>query len=152
MAGPPRQAAFIREYLKNGGNATEAAKAAGYSERTAYAQGSRLLKDVEVKKAIAAKVEKIEEKYEVQTAYILKNLVEVVERCMQRAPVMVRVDGGQVQAVDEEGRHVWEFNSNGVNKALELLGKYKKLFTDKVEASGADGGPIVVEIRKEEAA
>jgi phage terminase small subunit len=39
---------FVTEYLKNGNNATQAAIAAGYSEKTAYSQGSRLLKSVEV--------------------------------------------------------------------------------------------------------
>lgn len=39
---------FVTEYLKNGNNATQAAISAGYSEKTAYSQGSRLLKSVEV--------------------------------------------------------------------------------------------------------
>ena len=46
---------FIEEYLKDG-NATRSAKAAGYSERTAYAAGSRLLKNVEVQAAIKARM------------------------------------------------------------------------------------------------
>jgi len=37
------------------GNATEAARVAGYSPRTAYAQGARLLKNVEVRAAIEAR-------------------------------------------------------------------------------------------------
>jgi phage terminase small subunit len=36
-------------------------------------------------------------------------------------------------------------------KALELLGKHQKLFTDKVEASGANGGALEIIIRKESA-
>jgi phage terminase small subunit len=39
---------FAAEYLVDS-NATQAAIRAGYSERTAYSQGSRLLKDVEVR-------------------------------------------------------------------------------------------------------
>lgn len=39
---------FVTEFIKNGGNATQAAIAAGYSEKTAYSQGSRLLKSVEI--------------------------------------------------------------------------------------------------------
>ena len=42
-----RQRIFAENYAENG-NATEAAKAAGYSHRTAYSQGQRLLKNVEV--------------------------------------------------------------------------------------------------------
>ena len=39
---------FCVEYRKNGGNATAAAVAAGYSERTAAQQGARLLRNVKV--------------------------------------------------------------------------------------------------------
>lgn len=42
-----RQRVFAESYAETG-NATEAAKAAGYSHRTAYSQGQRLLKNVEV--------------------------------------------------------------------------------------------------------
>lgn len=38
---------FVEAYLTNGGNATNAAMQAGYSARTAYSSGSRLLKSVE---------------------------------------------------------------------------------------------------------
>lgn len=44
----PQIMLFINEYIKNGGNATQAAIAAGYSPKTAHSQASRLLKSVEV--------------------------------------------------------------------------------------------------------
>ena len=44
----PQAMIFVTEYLKNGNNATQAAISAGYSEKTASSQGSRLLKSVEV--------------------------------------------------------------------------------------------------------
>ena len=47
----PRQEAFVREYAIDL-NATKAAIRAGYSEKTAYSQGQRLLKNVEVSAAI----------------------------------------------------------------------------------------------------
>lgn len=46
-----KQRAFAEEYAISK-NATEAAKKAGYSEKTAYSQGQRLLKNVETKKII----------------------------------------------------------------------------------------------------
>lgn len=52
-----RQSRFLEEYLANP-NATEAAKRAGYSEKTAYSQGQRLLKNVEIKNALGTRVEK----------------------------------------------------------------------------------------------
>ena len=42
-----KRSRFISEYLLSG-NATEAARKAGYSRKTAYSQGQRLLKNVEV--------------------------------------------------------------------------------------------------------
>ena len=44
----PQKMIFVTEYLKNGNNATLAAVSAGYSEKTAASQGSRLLKSVDV--------------------------------------------------------------------------------------------------------
>lgn len=44
---------FAEAYVTNGFNATQAALTARYSERTAYSQGSRLLKNVEVQALIS---------------------------------------------------------------------------------------------------
>ncbi len=43
---------FVSEYARSG-NATEAAKKAGYSYRTAYSTGQRLLKNAEIVKEIS---------------------------------------------------------------------------------------------------
>lgn len=45
----PKQQAFVNAYA---GNATAAALAAGYSKKTAYSHGQRLLKNVEIQEAI----------------------------------------------------------------------------------------------------
>lgn len=50
-----RKRIFILEYLKDF-NATRAAKAAGYSERTARSMGHHLLTDIDVKQAIDARI------------------------------------------------------------------------------------------------
>ena len=47
-----RRAIFIDAYIANGENATDAAIRAGYSAKTAYSAGGRMLKSVEVKAAI----------------------------------------------------------------------------------------------------
>ena len=135
-----KQTAFVREYLVDL-NATQAAIRAGYSERTAYSVGQRLLNNVEIQRAVAAAQAKRARRVEVTQDYVLSNLVEVVERTMQRAPVMDR-KGEQV--TDEEGRAVWTFDAKSANRALELLGKHLGIFADKVKAevSGPDGGPV----------
>lgn len=54
----PKMQAFCDAYLANGGNATQAAITAGYSATTAGAQGSRLLKNVDIKNYLEGKQEK----------------------------------------------------------------------------------------------
>lgn len=49
----PRKKQFAEHYAAHG-NATQAAIVAGYSEKTAYSQGARLLKDVEIKAYVAS--------------------------------------------------------------------------------------------------
>lgn len=69
-------------------------------------------------------------KAEVTVEYIVNNLVEIVERCLQRAPVR-DMKGRQIQ--DELGRDVWRFDSKGANSALATLAKYKGMLTDKIQ-------------------
>lgn len=47
-----RRALFVQAYIANGGNGTQAAIKAGFSEKTAEQQASRLLRDVNVSGAI----------------------------------------------------------------------------------------------------
>lgn len=60
MALTGKQQRFVAEYLVDL-NATEAAKRADYSERTAYSQGQRLLKNAEIQTAIG-EAQKVREK------------------------------------------------------------------------------------------
>ena len=56
-----RQKAFADYYIETG-NATESAKRAGYSEKTAYSTGNRMLKNVEVSTYIAERTAPTEQK------------------------------------------------------------------------------------------
>lgn len=58
MSLSPQQKAFADFYIESG-NATKSAKKAGYSERSAYSQGQRLLKHAEVSAYIAEKLNEI---------------------------------------------------------------------------------------------
>jgi phage terminase small subunit len=118
---------FVEEYLVDL-NATQAAIRAGYKESTAYSQGQRLLKIVESDINVA--LAKRSTRTEITAEYVLTNLKEVVERCLQRAPVF-SAKGEQIQ--DEEGRDVWQFYAPGANKALELLGRHLGMFNDKFD-------------------
>lgn len=137
----PKQEAFVREYLIDL-NATAAAERAGYSVHTAYATGHENLRKPEIAAAIQAAMNSRAERTEITADYVLRGIQEIAERCMQRAPVMEGRGENRRQVIDDEGRHVWQFDSSGANKAFENLGKHLKMFTDKVEHTGKDGGPI----------
>jgi phage terminase small subunit len=72
-----RQALFVDEYLKDM-NATEAAKRAGYSPRTAESQGSTVLKLSKVQKRIAAAQERRAKRIEVDSDFVLRRLLDEV--------------------------------------------------------------------------
>ncbi len=136
---------FCEEYVKDL-NATKSAIRAGYSEKTAYAQGNALLKKPEIKKEIDRLNKEISEKNRVTAESIVADLIEVKDRCMQKAPVMTfdYVEKEMVQAQDEEGRDIWKFDAAGANKSLELLGKHLGIFVDRKEVTGRRGGPLQV--------
>jgi phage terminase small subunit len=113
-------------------NATESAKKAGYSEKTAYSQGQRLLKHVEVRAYIDDKQNERSEKLELDAEWVLKNLQTVVERSLQSEPVMKW--NYESRQLEETGEYT--FDSNGANRALELVGKHLGMFKDKIEHSG----------------
>lgn len=122
-----KQEQFCLEYLIDM-NATQAAIRAGYNVTTAYSQGQRLLKHVEVHARIEELKAERSENTKVTADYVVKGLQEVAERCLQKKPVMVFNGQYMEQATDEEGNNVWQFDSSGANKALELLGKHTGIF------------------------
>lgn len=71
-----RQVRFVQEYVKDF-NATQAAIRAGYSERTAQEQSSRLLSNVMVKGAIERRMAQIAAIAEVDAALVVRELLEV---------------------------------------------------------------------------
>jgi phage terminase small subunit len=121
-----KQAAFVVEYLRDF-NATQAAIRAGYSEDSAGAIGWELLKKLEIQAGISAAVEARTHRTEIDVDYVVQGAREVFERCMQRRPVMVKQGRTFVQATDDEGRHVWQFDAKGANGALALLAKHVRL-------------------------
>lgn len=142
----PKQQRFVEEYLVDL-NATQAAIRAGYSERTARSQGSRLLTNADISRAIGAAKQQRAQRTELDADWVLSGLREVAERCMTAVPV-VRFDfteKAMVPVLDDEGNGVWQFDSRGANRAIELVGKHLGMFVDRHEHSGPGGKPIPVE-------
>ena len=115
----PKELKFAEEWLKTT-NATQSAIKAGYSERTAYSAGNRLLKKVDVKQYIDERLAEMQE-----------SSIADTNEVMQFLSSTMRGDIPDQFGLDPA--------LNDRLKAAELLGKRYKLFTDKQEISGADG-------------
>ncbi|MBQ3455185.1 MAG: terminase small subunit, partial [Synergistaceae bacterium] len=96
-----KQNVFVQEYLKDC-NATQAAIRAGYSEHTAYSIGQRLMKDKDIQEAIRTGMDDRKERSRLTADYVIDNLREIADRCMQKRPVMVKGE----QATDDDGNHL----------------------------------------------
>jgi phage terminase small subunit len=121
-----RKRMFILEYPKDF-NATRAAKVSGYSEKTAYSSGQRLLKDVEVKAAIEAKIMGRDE--------VLIGLTEIARGDM--ADLMdITTQGFTLQLLSEDGT---------VNPKTKLIKKIKQKVTTIIAKKESDEDREIVE-------
>ncbi|HHZ70644.1 MAG TPA: terminase small subunit [Methylococcaceae bacterium] len=77
----PKQDAFVKAYLLNSGNATQAAIAAGYSKKTAQVIGAENLLKPIIKESITKHQKKSDETYVWTKADKLKKLEKLIERC-----------------------------------------------------------------------
>lgn len=123
----PRNLRFCEEYVLDL-NATQAAIRAGYSEKSAHTTANEILKNPKVQQKIAELQDERSERTRITADYVLTSLREVVERCMQKAPVMVGRGENAHQLKDEHGADVWEFDSKGAIGALKLLGDHLGLY------------------------
>jgi phage terminase small subunit len=104
-----KQTAFVNYYTNgdNGttNNATQSAIRAGYSQKTANEQGSRLLANVKIKQAIRAKRLEMAKEVDVRVSEIVAELRAIAFAQEASKPDKLR--------------------------ALELLGRYKAMFIDR---------------------
>lgn len=72
----PKQQRFVEEYLVDL-NATQAAIRAGYSKKTAKAQGQRLLTNVDIQNTIQKAMDKRSERTEITGDQVIKQLAKI---------------------------------------------------------------------------
>lgn len=140
-----RQSAFVREYLVDL-NATQAAIRAGYSENTAAAQASRLLRNVNVKSAIAKAKRERANKVEITAERVLKeaarlalydvrklyrddgSLVPITELDDDIAAAIVGIDvtvAGNELATETTHRYRLADKNNALERLFKHLGLYE---------------------------
>lgn len=111
----PKQKRFCQEYLVDL-NATQAALRVGYSAKTAYSTGQRLLKNVEVQAAIQQGIQERQQRIQIDQDYVIERLRAIAE-----------MDASD--AADSELKY------SGKLKALELLGKHLGMFEDRLRVN-----------------
>ena len=133
-----KQQRFCDEYLIDL-NATQAAIRSGYSQKTAYSQGQRLLKHVEVSAYIEARMAEKDKELIADQDEVLKYLTNVLRGKSQSEIVVVENIGDftsearRIQKAPDEKERL---------KAAELLGKRYNLFSDKMKVDVAL--PVVI--------
>lgn len=120
-----KQIKFCEEYMVDL-NATQAAIRSGYSKKTANVTAAKMLSKANISDYINKLRAGVTARTEITIDFVVQGLREVALRCMQKTPVMVYDydDKRLVQKQNEDGNGVWEFDSSGANRALELLGKH----------------------------
>ena len=158
-----RQIKFVEEYIKSL-NATDAAIKAGYSEKTARSQGSRLLTNVDIQKAIQQAKAEREERTKIDADYVLKRLVEIDQmdvldimdddgnvKPLRDWPKIWRQYISNIETISMDDGEGWLKKIKWPDKVknLELLGKHVSVgaFKDKIEHTGANGGPIDLSLK-----
>lgn len=88
------------------------------------AQASTLLKNNNVLLYIGHLNQERSKKLGISSAFVITGLMEVYARCMQAEPIIGK---------DGEPIGIYNFNPNGANKALELIGKHLNMWEKKAE-------------------
>ena len=123
MALTEKQARFVAEYLVDL-NATDAAKRAGYSEKTAYAIGFENLRKPEIQDAIQTAMSQREKRTAITQDRVLQELARVAfANGTDFARVVVQEE--PVEAVDEEGEP---------KTVIRRIQRVEIVDTDKVDA------------------
>lgn len=115
----PKHERFCQEYIIDY-HGTNAAIRAGYEEKNARKQASRLLTNADILARIREIQQEQVKRLAVSQDYVITQLIDTYNCCRQPKPVM-EYDYVKKEWV-ESG--VYQFDSKGALKALELLGKH----------------------------
>ena len=135
-----KQQKFAEEYIQSG-NAKKSAIKAGYSEKTAESIGSRLLRNVKVSEYIEGLRQEMMDETILTGKDVLFRLSQIAMAQVTERDFLINKQAEYIENENNPEKMQLVYNENVVtvekppkisdqNKALELLGKHHKLFTD----------------------
>lgn len=133
-----RQQLFCEEYIKDP-NATQAAIKAGYAQKYAHTNASKLLQITTIKEYIKKRMEEKDKELIADQNEILKYLTSVL-RGETDSEIVVIISEGEGKSFAKRMKKAPDEKER--LKAAELLGKRYGLYTDKVEHGGTV--PVVI--------
>lgn len=153
----PKQQRFVDEYLVDL-NATQAAIRAGYSKRTAAEQAHDLLRKPQIQALVDEALARRAERVEVKADDVLRELLRLGMSDpagafsedgsllpIRKMPVEVRRAISSIEVrTDETGVLITKVKWWDKVKGLDLLGRHLRLFVERTELTGAEGGPLAV--------
>lgn len=118
-----------RQYISNYIETLNDRKAQRLAGFTKY--DPSLLHKPEIARAISERLEQHFNTLDITDEYILSNIKEVAESAARPIPkIKIDKDGNQIFYQTKDGQPIFERDYSAQLKALELLGRYKSLFTD----------------------
>lgn len=134
-----KQTKFVDYYIETGGNATEAARRAGYKKPNP--QGCENLAKPSVKAAIDARLAELKSQRTADATEVLEYLTAVMRGQQMDETVVVEGTGdGRSSARKMQVRVA----SRDRNKAAELLGRVYGIYNDKLKLENAPV-PVIVD-------
>jgi len=140
----------IQDYIANGGNQTKAYRKAfpqseKWKDKTVWEKESVLFKSDKVRERLLDVEKKAMRETEVTKEYVLRTIVETIERCKQAVPVLDKKgDPVYVETSDGEMAPAYTFNPIAVLKGAEMLAKHKGLY----ELDNRQKNPITRQLDK----
>lgn len=136
-----KQIKFVDYYIETGGNATEAARKAGYSKKTAEAIGLENLGKPRIKSAIDARLAELKSQRTADATEVLEYLTSVMRGQQEDETIVVE---GVGDGCSEARRMSIKVATRDRNKAAELLGRVYGIYNDKLKLENAPV-PVIVD-------